>query len=196
MSLLRPLLGGAVALLLAAPVAAPLAAQAPAAPRPVRQAIGVNALALPFGLFSAEYEVALPTPGFAFGIGGSWLTTDVDDDDYDASDRDAWVELKGLYYPGERPFRGFSLGLSLGVHSARNSDGGICDFNGCRDAPRRSQTAPTAGVLVSYDWLLGRAERFRVGLGVGAKRTLRDVRRNDPLEQVYPDGRFIVGVAF
>ena len=194
MPLVRPLLGGVAALLLAAPLA-PAAAQAPALRAAPSQSIGINALALPFGLFSAEYEVALPTPGFAFGVGGSWLTTDLDDDGGGA-DRDSWIEAKGLYYPGETPFRGFSIGLSVGVHSARNDNGDVCSFNGCVQAPTRTQTAPTAGVLVSYDWLLGRAQRFRVGTGVGAKRILRDVRRNDPLEQVYPDGRFIIGVAF
>ncbi|MGZ8493081.1 MAG: hypothetical protein ACXWZS_12845 [Gemmatirosa sp.] len=154
---------------------------------PWRQAIAVNALALPFGLFSAEYEVALATPGFTLGLGGSWLTT--------GDERESWVEGKALYYPGERVFRGFSVGLTAGVHSARNDNGVICDF-GCVRTPRRTQTAPTAGVLVNYDWLLGRQQRFRVGLGVGAKRVLRDVESEDPLMQVYPDGRFVIGVAF
>jgi hypothetical protein len=49
---------------------------------------------------------------------------------------------------------------------------------------------------VSYDWLLGRQEKFRVGIGAGAKRVLRDVNDGSPLEQVYPDGRFVIGVAF
>jgi hypothetical protein len=171
--------------------AAPLVAQTPAPPvdiGPWRQAIGVNALALPFGLFSAEYEAALASPGFTVGLGGSWLTT--------GDDRNSWLEAKALFYPGERPFRGFSVGLTAGVHSARNDNGAVCGINGCSNLPRRTQTAPTAGVLVNYDWLLGRQEKFRVGLGVGAKRVLRDVESGDPLEQVYPDGRFIIGVVF
>jgi hypothetical protein len=174
----------------AAPLAAPVAAQTPAPAvdiGPWRQSVGVNALALPFGLFSAEYEAALASPGFTIGLGGSWLTT--------GDDRNAWVEGKALFYPGERPFRGFSVGLTAGVHSARNDNALICDF-GCSNRQRTTQTAPTAGVLVSYDWLLGRQEKFRVGLGVGAKRVLRDVDSNDPLAQVYPDGRFIIGVVF
>lgn len=173
--------------------AAALGAQAAPAPAPVdpgpwRQAVAVNAIGLPFGLFSAEYEVALPSPGFALGIGGSWLTT--------GSDRDSWISAKALYYPGERPFRGFSVGLTAGVHSARNDNAvGFCGINGCT-TERATATAPTAGVIVNYDWLLGRQERFRVGLGAGAKRVLRDVNSGSPLEQVYPDGRFVLGVAF
>jgi hypothetical protein len=160
---------------------------------PWRQAIAVNALAIPFGLFSGEYEIALPSPGFSVGIGGSWLTT--------GDDRNSWVEAKAHYYPGERPFRGFAVGLTAGVHSARNQGNESCVniFEPCNDAvrPFRTETAPTLGVIVNYDWLIGRQERFRIGLGLGAKRILRDVGPNNGvLEQVYPDGRFVLGVAF
>jgi hypothetical protein len=191
MPLLRPLVLAAAGAVVVTAAAAPTAAQtAPA--DPYRQAVAVNALAIPFGWFSAEYEVALPSPGFALGVGGSWLTT--------GDDRNAWLEGKALYYPGERPFRGFSVGLTGGFHSARNR--GECDRIGnCRVPeelrPFRTETAPTLGVVVNYDWLIGRQERFRIGLGVGAKRTLRDVgNTTGVLEQVYPDGRFVLGVAF
>lgn len=195
MSLPRPLAALAAAATTAATVAtlgaATAGAQAPAVPldpAPWRQAVAVNALGLPFGLFSAEYEAALPSPGFTVGLGGTWFSWE--------GDRDAWIEGKALYYPGERAFRGFSVGLTVGVHSARNDDGGgFCTFEGC-SSQRRTQTAPTTGVLVNYDWLLGRQQRFRVGVGAGAKRVLRDVAGPDPLAQVYPDGRFVIGVAF
>lgn len=197
MSLLRPLLRRAALATSALTLGAPLAAQTPALPAgdvgPWRQAVAVNALAIPFGLFSGEYEVALPSPGFTVGIGGSWLTT--------GDDRNSWVEAKAHYYPGERPFRGFAVGLTAGVHSARNQGNGDCDdIFGCLDPdtrPFRTETAPTLGVIVNYDWLIGRQERFRIGLGLGAKRVLRDVGPNNGvLEQVYPDGRFVLGVAF
>ena len=156
--------------------------------QPFTQSIAVNPLAIPFGLFSAEYEAALPTPGFTIGIGGSYYA--------DNGDRDSWVEAKALYYPNENAFRGFSVGLTAGVHSARNVPGCGGLFDDCGTNARRTQSAPTLGVLASYDWLLGRAQRFRVGLGVGAKRVLKDVNNTDPLEQVYPDGRFVIGVVF
>jgi hypothetical protein len=188
----------AAAVLAAATLAGRLEAQTPVPPvdlGPWRQAFAVNALAIPFGLFSAEYEAALASPGFTIGVGGSWVTS--------GDDRHAWVEGKALYYPGERPFRGFSVGLTAGIHSARNR--GDCEndtlFEGCaipdEQRPFRTETAPTLGVIVNYDWLIGRQERFRIGLGGGAKRTLRDVgRTSGVLEQVYPDGRFVLGVAF
>jgi hypothetical protein len=180
----------AAAALVAAPALA--SAQPASAPPPVllpEQSIAINPLAIPFGLFSAEYEAALPSPGFTVGIGGTYFTND--------GDRDSWAEVKGLYYPNEMPFRGFSIGLSLGIHSARNIPECLFDVigSGCSQ-DRKTQTAPTLGVLVSWDWLIGRQERFRVGLGIGAKRVLKDVGRADPLEQVYPDGRFVVGLVF
>ena len=196
MPLLRPTLLRAALVASAVALAAPLAAQTPAPPTgeigPWRQAVAVNALAIPFGLFSGEYEVALPSPGFTVGIGGSWLTT--------GDDRNSWIEAKAHYYPGERPFRGFAVGLTAGVHSARNQGDEDCSSPfGCVDdaRPFRTETAPTLGVIVNYDWLIGRQERFRIGLGLGAKRVLRDVGPNNGvLEQVYPDGRFVLGVAF
>lgn len=183
MSLIRRTLA---ALALSVPAVA--GAQAPA-PSPLlpQHSIATNPLAIPFGVFSFEYEVALPAPGFTLGVGGTHFSDD--------GDRDSWAELKGLYYPGEMPFRGFSVGLTAGVHSARRNTSG-CDFLGQCGSARRTQTAPTLGVLASYDWLLGRAERFRVGVGVGAKRILTDVKGNDPLEQVWPDGRFVIGLVF
>lgn len=152
-----------------------------------QSSIAVNPLAIPLGVFSAEYEGALPTPGFTMGIGGTYYK--------DGHDKDAWLEVKGMYYPNETPFRGFSIGLSAGIQSAtRNQTTCTPGFTGCTTSPR-TQSAPTLGVLASYDWLLGRQERFRVGLGAGAKRVLKDVSGH-PLEQVYPDGRFVIGVVF
>lgn len=164
-------------------------AQTPAPPpSPFRQSVAINAMGLPFGLFSGEYEVALRSPGFAFGVGGSYFSND--------GDRLSQIEAKALYYPGEQPFRGFSVGLTAGVIGERDETPD-CGFLSCSNVRvPRSQSSPTLGVLVNYDWLLGRARRFRVGTGIGAKRTLRDVRDGDVLEQVYPDGRFVIGVTF
>ena len=37
---------------------------------------------------------------------------------------------------------------------------------------RESLTAPTLGIILDYNWLLGRSEHFLIGTGVGAKRVL------------------------
>ena len=101
---------------------------------------------------------------------------------------DRWISGKLLYYPNEDVLRGFSVGLTAGAHSAEGEE-----FS---SQPGERQTAPTLGVIANYDWLLGRAQRFRVGIGAGAKRVLKDVDAADPLLQVYPDARFVVGIAF
>ena len=184
------LAAAALAAVLAAPSLAAAQARpaAPASSDEYVQSVAANILAFPFGLFSAEYEHALVWPGFSFGVGGSILA--------EGDTRDRWVSAKLLYYPEERAFRGFSVGVTAGVHSAR--PGEDCDFftDSCTVEPGDRQTAPTLGVLVNYDWLLGRTRRFRIGTGIGAKRVLKDVDSRDPLEQVYPDGRFVVGIAF
>lgn len=195
MSLIRPMRARAAAAAVVALSAAAAAAQEPSSQPPVvpppllepQQSVAVNPLAIPFGVFSAEYEAALPTPGFTVGVGGTYWAN--------GGDRDSWAEAKAMYYPNERAFRSFSVGLTAGVHSARRNTTS-CDFLGACSSGRRTQTAPTLGVLVSYDWLLGRQERFRVGLGAGAKRILKDVGSSDPLEQVFPDGRFVIGFVF
>jgi hypothetical protein len=204
MPLSRPLYTLAVgaAAALAAPAAALRAQAAPPPPPAQRNAIATNFIGIPFGLFSFEYERASSFPGLSVGIGGSHFTGDLDDGDgeFDSDDdRESWAEVKVMYYPGERAFRGFAVGITGGVHAAR---GYSCDasgpFGGCVVAGAvRTQSSPTLGVLVNYDWLIGRQDRFRVGTGVGAKRVLKDVNANrDVLSQVYPDGRFIIGFTF
>ena len=61
--------------------------------------------------------------------------------------------------------RGFSVGLSGGF--LRYSSRG-----GPTDAQRVASIAPTLGVVVDYNWMLGVNRRFLVGTGVGAKRVL------------------------
>lgn len=196
----------AAAAALAAALLAPassLEAQGGAPPPPPlpthRNSLATNILGIPFGLFSLEYERATAVPGLTVGLGGSHFTGDIEDDDGSGDDRNSWVSGKLHYYPSERAFRGFSIGLTAGVHSAR---GDACDFSdvfgNCAGprAERRSQTGATLGVLANYDRIIGSRERFRLGIGVGAKRILRDVRDRDVLDQVYPDGRFVVGLTF
>ncbi len=185
----------ACAVALALPAVASAQATAPASPVLPRFSIATNPVVIPFGLFSFEYEGALRIPGMTLGVGGSHWSRD--------EDRDTWAEAKTMYYPQETPFRAFAVGLTAGVHSSRR-DRYSCDaviynpanpYGEC-GSKRRRQTSPTLGVMVTYDWLLGRTERFRVGLGGGAKRILKDVKSGDPLEQVWPDGRFLIGFVF
>lgn len=193
--------------LLALLVLVPAVATAQSEPRPpavpYTQTFAINPLALPFGLLSAEYERAVGA-GFTVGVGGSYFDgAALDNDEYDGDDdaRSAWFEGKLLYYPNEIAFRGFSAGLTLGYVNERRTayDRVVYAPNGVPvTAPEGSvsEGAATLGVLLDYNWLLGRRKRFVVGTGIGARRVLKDVEPGSPLSQVYPDGRLVLGIAF
>jgi hypothetical protein len=185
-----------------------------------RQTLGTNLLAIPFGIVSFDYEHVVGSGGVTMGLGG--LHTFTVDDEGDGpfwwNGRLTWAQAKVKYYPSERSLRGLAVGLTAGIvqESEYFYDYLPYDPNNPPTQPprriRRSETAPTLGVVVDYNWLLGRSERFLVGIGVGAKRVLKDVdddydccaiynltqpqRYPSPLQQVYPDGRFTVGFAF
>lgn len=150
--------------------------------QPFYQTIAFNPIGLPFGLFSADYERAL-SPGITLGIGGSYV-------DFIDSDRsDAWFDAKALYYPGEEALQGFAVGMTAGYHRSADKE----DFFG---GTRRRDGGATVGVVVDYNWLLGRRQRFLVGLGIGAKRVLKNVSDESALNEVIPSGRFSIGLAF
>jgi hypothetical protein len=166
-----------------------------------RNALGTNFIAIPFGVFSVDYEHAVGSSGMSVGFGALTGTDD--------GQRISWGHAKVKYYPAENSLRGLALGLTAGMVSERDrftdcigigQPGGVCT-----DAVR-TESAPTIGVVVDYNWLLGRRNRFLFGIGVGARRVLKDVEDCSngcppgtvisPLEQVYPDGRFTLGFAF
>ena len=185
----------AVPLLAALAFPLALAAQEPSRTvrsTPYTQTISINPIGLPFGFFSGEYEFS-PTGsgGVTLGIGGTYATG-IYEDDSGSDDRDAWVEGRVMYYPSEVPLRGFSVGLTAGYHNARNDGSDLFEPGGVV----RSEGAPTVGVLLNYNWLIGARRRFLVGTGIGAKRVLTDVASDSPLSQVYPDGRLQIGLAF
>ena len=182
--------------------AAAQAADARSAASGYTQTFAINPIALPFGLFSAEYE-RVAGSGFTVGVGGSYFDGAALDDEDDGDDdaRSAWFEGKVLYYPNEVAFRGFSAGLTLGYVNERRSvyDGVVYGPTGeitTRPEGSVSEGAATLGVLLDYNWLLGRRRRFVVGTGIGARRVLKDVEPGSPLSQVYPDGRLVLGLAF
>jgi hypothetical protein len=158
-----------------------------------RQALGTNFIAIPFGVFSVDYEHAVGDRGVSVGFGALNFADD--------GERISWGHAKVKYYPAESSLRGFALGLTAGVMSARARDVVYCDepFGGGCVNETRTESSPTLGVVVDYNWLLGKRQRFLFGIGVGARRVLKDVdqdRDDSPLQQVYPDGRFTLGFAF
>ena len=170
---------------LAAGRAAAQARPAPAPPQlPWLQTVAVNPVGIPFGVFSAEYEVALAAPGVTAALGGTATVNSF------VSDRDdRWLSARVMYYPGEVSLKGFAVGVSLGAHRAEREDD---------DPPavRAHDGGVTLGVLGTYNHLAGRQQRLMLGAGAGFRRVLKNIGDHSPLRQAYPDGRLVLGLAF
>jgi hypothetical protein len=144
-----------------------------------RSYISINPLGIPFDLFSAEVETGI-AQGMTLGASASHI--EVADERYSSAD------FKFRYYPSEVVLRGISVGASVGM--LRYSDI-FADV-------RQSLDAPTFGVILDYNWMLGAQRRFVVGTGVGAKRILAssEERMRVELDRAQFTGRFTIGIAF
>lgn len=136
-----------------------------------RQVVSANPFGLLLGLFNAEYERTVSESTTA-GVGGSFFNDD-DDDDYVNAD------VFYRYYPSGRPLQGFAFGVKAGVTRV-TSEGTFFGF----------------GFDSNWSWLLGRDDRFYVGLGFGLKRLFgRSESQGDPT--VIPTVRVVnIGFAF
>ena len=159
--------------------AAPVQAQDPVPAR--RTVITLNPLGIPFEYFSGEFE-RIVTGLTTVGITGSYLG--LDDESY------ATLEGKLRFYPNEEAPKGFSVGLSGGITRVEGDT-----FNGTGTV-RSSETRPTIGVIIDYNWILGKTRRFVVGTGVGAKRILGASGDIIDIETGYPTARFQIGFLF
>lgn len=143
-----------------------------------RNVLSINPLGIPFEWFTLEFEHGTKGP-MSFGLAGSYLG--VSDGSYSS------LDAKLRFYPNEEGPKGFSVGISAGVTRLTEDFG---DTNS-------DEVRPTVGVVIDYNWLLGRNKRFFVGTGVGAKRVL-GVNDNDfiDINFAYPTVRFQVGVRY
>lgn len=157
----------------------PRPALAQLVPISTRTSIGVNPLGLPADIGTIELETAV-APGVTVGGVGSYV--DVGDN------RFTTCEFKLRYYPGDVVLRGVSVGVT----------GGYTRFSNLVDHNRETLNAPTLGLLVDYNWLLGRSQHFLIGTGAGAKRVLAssDERDRAQVDRAIFTVRLIVGVAF
>lgn len=170
------------ALVLIVPVV--LTAQAPAASRDSVRMRGV-ATVNPFALFAkyaaGDVEFAAGK-AVTLGVGGTFNAID-DYNDYRA------LEFKARYYPAERALRGFAVAATVGVVAATDRE-----FPSPREIRRRR---PTIGTELSYQWILGPAQRFVVVGGLGVKRLLGTEGNVDPINiPLLPTARVSIGVAF
>src|SRR5688572_32604676 len=98
-------------------IAAPLAAQAPDAPKNV---VSLNPFGIVFTIINAEYERAL-TQNVSLGVSTTWWDFDEDvDGSEDLTDELTYTsaDAKLRYYPGD-VLRGFSVGVLAGLTKAR-----------------------------------------------------------------------------
>jgi hypothetical protein len=146
---------------------------------PTQTYIGFNPLGLPANIFTVEIENAVAS-GITVGGVGSYI--DVDHSRYTTG------EFKVRYYPSDVVLRGFAVGATAGVTRFRHTVNDTA----------QTLTAPTVGILLDYDWLLGRSERFLVGTGIGAKRILasRNERERADVDYATLTARLILGFAF
>jgi hypothetical protein len=149
-----------------------------------RHALSINPLGIPFEYLAVEYEGRV-NPAFTLGANVTYFGPD--DNSYTS------FEIKGRLYPNERALRGFSIGLTAGYANLEEDDCGDTPYPDCSS----SDNGPTVGVIIDYNWLLGKTDRFYIGLGTGAKRVLGvDSDDFDDLPVAYPTIRFQVGYAF
>jgi len=186
---------GLAAVALAATLIHPLAgsslaiAQRSRVPIPTQTYVGFNPLGLPANIFTLELENAVSS-AITVGAVGSYI--DVDKSRYTTAD------FKVRYYPSEVVLRGFAVGLSAGVTRYSNVVQTATTAGGAVGDVRQSLSAPTAGILLDYNWLLGRSERFLVGTGIGAKRVLasESERQRAHVDYAKVTTRLILGFAF
>src|ERR1043166_5086617 len=122
--------------------------------------VAANPLGIPFDIFQLEIEHQVGT-GTTLGLLGS--DTEIEDVER------ATVDLKFRYYPAEEVFNRFSAGLSLGyTHFSSLVYSPTTFYPGGSSTPqptRQTLNAPTLGLLVEYNWLQGKTQRFVLGTG-------------------------------
>lgn len=152
-------------------------------PIPFRTYVAFDPFVVPFNIGSFEVESAI-APGVTAGGVASFTNFD--------HDRFTSADFNLRYYPGEVVLRGFSVGLSGGYLRYSTLVGGVAGDS------RKALNAPTVGVVVDYNWMLGVNRRFLVGTGLGAKRVLAGGAERDVvgIGRAYVTGRFVIGFAF
>jgi uncharacterized protein DUF3575 len=157
-------------------------AQANAAPRNVLSIQPLNAM---MTVYSGEYERAVGK-SVTFGLGATYWGADDDTGD-EASYTSGDVKLR--FYPSGAALMGFSFGASAGYSSVSATEG--------TTSTKSSESAPSFGVLLEYQWLMGVKKNFSVALGAGAKMLfIEENTTNDNVIGRYPTARVSVGYAW
>jgi hypothetical protein len=166
-------------------------------PVPYRGMVGINPLGIPFDVFSIEVE-GLVAPGVTVGAAGSYNAFGGDVGPGGRDSRFGSGDGKVRYYPSEIPFRGFAVGLGVGVTNYSSRVDVVSPVPGGPTDERVSISAPTISIETDYNYLLGARQRFLVGTGIGAKRYLasEDARNRANAARAWAYIRFVLGMAF
>jgi hypothetical protein len=135
-------------------------------------------------IVSAEYEQKLGAAS-TWGIGANYW----DAGPLGADGKYVSGELKLRYYPDGVALHGFSVGGSLGYTNISGASSGV----------RQTTVAgPSLGVLLEYQWLLGKTKSFVVAIGAGAKAIVvtQDKTSSNDYTSRYPTMRISIGYAF
>jgi uncharacterized protein DUF3575 len=157
-------------------------AQQIVAPHNVISIQPINAV---FEVYSAEFEHQVASAA-SLAVGGTYWNPGDEFDDLTYTSGD----LKLRYYPNGTALMGFSFGASVGYTKVTETN--------TSDGTEQSTSGPTFGVLLEYQWLLGKTRNFAVALGVGAKALMvkeEDISSGDFTAR-YPTARVSVGFAF
>lgn len=148
-----------------------------------KNVFSIQPLSAMFRVYSVEYERAA-SKAVTWGLGTTLFR--VGDSGSDVNYTSA--EFKLRYYPAEVALQGFSFGGAVGLSSV----------NGTNDSGGdETVTAPSLGVLLEYQWLMGATKNFALTLGVGAKAlSIKDNFSSNDFVARYPTARVSVGYAF
>jgi hypothetical protein len=146
--------------------------------------VSIQPISLVLTIVSAEYEQKLGAAS-TWGIGANYWDAGA----LGADGRYVSGEFKLRYYPDGVALHGFSVGGSLGYTNISGNSSGV----------RQTTVAgPSLGVLLEYQWLLGKSRSFVVAIGAGAKAifvTESKSSSNDYTSR-YPTTRISIGHAF
>ncbi len=139
-----------------------------------------------YAWYNGEVELAV-SPNSTFGVAATYTTFgDLDDEDDEENYTNVGVLFR--YYPREA-FGGFYFGLRGGYYGVSKTD--------WETEEEETASAFGLGFDLGYSWLLGKDERFYVGLGAGMMRLFGgdledlDVTVNLPIIRIIN-----VGIAF
>ena len=172
---MRSLLLGAVAAL--TPIMSVAAQQA----RTPANVLSIQPLSAMYGVYSGEFERRVGQ-NVTFGLGGTYWNAD-NDNGSEATYTSGDAKLR--YYPGAA-LRGFSFGMSAGYSNVSETVTGAESSGG----------APSFGLLLEYQWLMGSRSNMAVTLGAGAKKLFIDEAEFNDVVVTYPTARISIGWGF